>query len=78
MSIELHPVGGIGEIARGTDLGAVIAAACEASAAGLRDGDVLVVTQKIVSKAEGAVVAIDATLDRLVALFSAENNNPGS
>ena len=59
MSIEVHPVEGIGEIVRGDDLGAVISAACEALPVGLRDGDVLVVTQKIVSKAEGAMAAVD-------------------
>ena len=59
MTIELHPVEGIGEIALGADLGAVISGACEALPAGLRDGDVLVVTQKIVSKAEGAMEQID-------------------
>ncbi|WP_419916228.1 coenzyme F420-0:L-glutamate ligase [Candidatus Poriferisodalis sp.] len=59
MTIELHPLEGIGEITLGADLGAVIASACEASPAGLRDGDVLVVTQKIVSKAEGAMEQID-------------------
>lgn len=60
MTIELHPLEGIGEITLGADLGAVIAGACEASPAGLHDGDVLVVTQKIVSKAEGAMEQIDA------------------
>ncbi len=59
MTIELHPLEGIGEITLGADLGAVIASACEASPAGLHDGDVLVVTQKIVSKAEGAMEQID-------------------
>ena len=61
MTIELHPVEGIGEITRGVDLGAEIAAACMASPHGLRDADVLVVTQKIVSKAEGAMEAVDPT-----------------
>ncbi|WP_419841944.1 coenzyme F420-0:L-glutamate ligase [Candidatus Poriferisodalis sp.] len=59
MTVELHPVEGIGEITRGADLGAVIAQACAASPMGLREGDVLVVTQKIVSKAEGALELID-------------------
>ena len=59
MTIELHPLEGIGEITLGADLGAVIASACEASPAGLHNGDVLVVTQKIVSKAEGAMEQID-------------------
>ena len=59
MSVELLPVEGIGEIVHGDDLGAVIWSACDAAPAGLRDGDVLVVTQKIVSKAEGAMEQID-------------------
>ena len=40
-------VEGIGEVARGDDLAGLIAGAAE-----LVDGDVLVVTQKVVSKAE--------------------------
>ncbi len=59
MTVELLPVEGIGEIAHGEDLGAVIWSACDASPVGLRDGDVLVVTQKIVSKAEGAMEQIN-------------------
>src|SRR4051812_10128947 len=53
--IELIPVNGIGEIAAGDVLADVIAAA----APDLRDGDVIVVTQKIVSKAEDRLVAVD-------------------
>ena len=45
------PVTGVGEVRRGDDLAAVLGAAVE-----LRDGDVLVVTSKVVSKAEGRVV----------------------
>lgn len=53
-------VEGIGEIRPGDQLGEVIAEACRAEPNGpLADGDVLVVTQKIVSKAEGRLVAID-------------------
>lgn len=53
-------VEGIGEIVPGVQLGDVIADACAAEPNGpLRDNDVLVVTQKIVSKAEGRLVAID-------------------
>ena len=48
---------GLGEIAPGDDLPALVAGALAASdALPLRDDDVLVVTQKIVSKAEGAIV----------------------
>ena len=53
-SIELIGVTGIGEIRPGDDLASLIADACQ-----LLAGDVVVVTQKIVSKAEGRLVAID-------------------
>jgi len=54
-------VEGIGEIRPGDQLGEVIAAACSGPPNGpLADGDVLVVTQKVVSKAEGQLVPIDA------------------
>ncbi len=52
--IELLPVAGIPEVRPGDDLAAFIAAAVE-----LRDGDVVVVTQKVVSKAEDRLVAVD-------------------
>jgi coenzyme F420-0:L-glutamate ligase/coenzyme F420-1:gamma-L-glutamate ligase len=51
--IEIHPVPGLPEIGEGDDLGALIVAT-----ATLREGDVVVVAQKIVSKAEGRVVAL--------------------
>lgn len=54
MTIELIPVTGMPEIHPGDDLGSLIAAH-----AGLRDGDVVVVTQKVVSKAEGRLVPVD-------------------
>ncbi|HJT64309.1 MAG TPA: coenzyme F420-0:L-glutamate ligase [Candidatus Limnocylindria bacterium] len=54
--IQLLPVGGIPEIGPGDDLGALIAAALNAASIGLTDDDVVVVTQKVVSKAEGRVV----------------------
>jgi coenzyme F420-0:L-glutamate ligase/coenzyme F420-1:gamma-L-glutamate ligase len=54
-------VQGIGEIVPGDQLGDVIAQACAAPPNGpLANGDVLVVTQKIVSKAEGRLVPVDA------------------
>jgi coenzyme F420-0:L-glutamate ligase/coenzyme F420-1:gamma-L-glutamate ligase len=52
--IEIIPVEGLPEIGEGDDLGAQIVAAAE-----LRDGDVVVVAQKVVSKAEGRVVSLE-------------------
>lgn len=54
MTISLIPVEGIPEVHPGDDLAAIIA-----DRAGLRAGDVVVVTQKVVSKAEGRLVAVD-------------------
>ena len=47
---------GIGEARPGDDLAAIVLAAVERSGERLRDGDLLVVTHKIVSKAEGRLV----------------------
>ncbi len=57
--LRIFPVVGIGEIRPGDDLSGIIADAVAAMGEALRDGDVLVVTQKVVSKAEGALVAVD-------------------
>jgi coenzyme F420-0:L-glutamate ligase/coenzyme F420-1:gamma-L-glutamate ligase len=56
--LAILPVAGLGEVVPGTDLARLIV---EAPAGGpvLRSGDVVVVTQKIVSKAEGRLVAVD-------------------
>ncbi|GLH95922.1 coenzyme F420-0:L-glutamate ligase [Phytohabitans aurantiacus] len=54
MRLEILPVTGIGDVSPGADLAALISEA----APWLRDGDVLVVTSKIVSKAEGQLVDI--------------------
>ena len=52
--VTVIPVTGLPEVTAGADLAALIAAAVP----DLRDGDILVITSKIVSKAEGRVVAI--------------------
>ncbi|WP_113700078.1 coenzyme F420-0:L-glutamate ligase [Nonomuraea lactucae] len=48
-AIEILPVTGIGEVRPGDDVAALL------QDAGLRDGDIVVITSKIVSKAEGRV-----------------------
>ncbi len=68
-TITITGLGGLPEIAPGADLAALIARA----APGLADGDILVITSKVVSKAEGRVVrasreeAIAAETVRIVA-----------
>ncbi|GAB3457080.1 coenzyme F420-0:L-glutamate ligase [Streptomonospora sediminis] len=67
--LRVHGVAGLPEVRPGDDLAELVAAA----APDLRDGDVLVVTSKIASKAEGRIAetdresAIDAETDRVVA-----------
>lgn len=56
--LRVFALEGIGEIRPGDDLAGVIASAA-ADQGGLADGDVLVVTQKVVSKAEGKLVPVD-------------------
>ncbi|MDQ2941184.1 MAG: coenzyme F420-0:L-glutamate ligase [Chloroflexota bacterium] len=56
--IELIPLDGIPEVRAGDDLAALITAAAGPAGIGLRADDVLVVTQKVVSKAEGRVVEL--------------------
>src|ERR1700689_1398620 len=69
MTLSVAPVTGLPELPAGADLAALIADA----APDLRDGDILVVTSKVVSKAEGRVVttsreqAIEAETARVVA-----------
>ena len=59
--LELLAVHGVGEVRPGADLAHQLTVALGAPGApGLRHGDVVVVTSKVVSKAEGRVVAIDA------------------
>ena len=54
--IELIGLDGIGEVQSGDDLAALVAQASADSGIRLADDDVVVVTQKIVSKAEGRLV----------------------
>ncbi|MFB7911665.1 coenzyme F420-0:L-glutamate ligase [Kitasatospora sp. NPDC059146] len=69
MTIEILPVQGIPEVEAGADLAGLIA-----KAGTYRDGDILLVTSKIVSKAEGRLLhatdrdaAVDAETVRVVA-----------
>ncbi|MEO8267717.1 MAG: coenzyme F420-0:L-glutamate ligase [Ilumatobacteraceae bacterium] len=56
--LQIFGVPGIAEIVEGTDLAAVIAAAATAAGEALADGDIVVVTSKIVSKAEGRTLEL--------------------
>jgi coenzyme F420-0:L-glutamate ligase / coenzyme F420-1:gamma-L-glutamate ligase len=55
-SVQIFPITGIPEVDQGDDVAALILDAVDRSDLALQDGDVLVVTHKIVSKAEGRVI----------------------
>lgn len=54
--VEVIGIEGLPEIVEGTVLGSLIVAAASAAGTPVRDGDVVVVTSKVVAKAEGRVV----------------------
>jgi coenzyme F420-0:L-glutamate ligase/coenzyme F420-1:gamma-L-glutamate ligase len=58
--LEIIPVEGVPEVRPGDVLADLLVAAASSSGwGGFQDGDVVVVTQKVVSKAEGRMVAVD-------------------
>jgi coenzyme F420-0:L-glutamate ligase/coenzyme F420-1:gamma-L-glutamate ligase len=73
VTLDVRPVSGLPEIEPGDDLAGVVAGAL--GPLGVRDGDVVVITQKVVSKAEGRLVAeddraaaVEAETERVVAV----------
>jgi coenzyme F420-0:L-glutamate ligase / coenzyme F420-1:gamma-L-glutamate ligase len=65
-ALSVFPVTGLGEVGPGDDVAALLAGVLMGSSSGpgpvpggLTDGDVVVVTQKVVSKSEGRLVDID-------------------
>ncbi len=57
--VEIIGVDGLGEVQAGDSVGRLIAAACVRSSFKLCDNDIIVVAQKVVSKAEGRLVQLD-------------------
>jgi coenzyme F420-0:L-glutamate ligase / coenzyme F420-1:gamma-L-glutamate ligase len=60
--IEVIPIQGIPEVKGGADLGELIEHAMKRQGISLNDGDVVVVKQKVVSKAEGRLVRLDQVI----------------
>lgn len=59
-SVEIIALAGLPEVRPGDDVAELIAEAVRRSGSELRDGDILVITSKIVSKAEGRIRADDS------------------
>ena len=57
--LELIGLDGLGEIRAGDSVGGLICDSCAHQQISLQDNDVLVVAQKIISKAEGRVRSLD-------------------
>ncbi|HEU0115937.1 MAG TPA: coenzyme F420-0:L-glutamate ligase [Thermomicrobiales bacterium] len=70
--LSIFGLDGMPEVRPGDDLPALIAASIEASGVGLAAGDVLVVTHKIVSKAEGQLVRLTSVTPSALAVRWAE------
>jgi coenzyme F420-0:L-glutamate ligase/coenzyme F420-1:gamma-L-glutamate ligase len=62
--LRLFPIPGIPEICRGDDLAKCVTGFARQAAIQFEDGDILVIAQKIVSKAEGAVVRLASVKPR--------------
>jgi coenzyme F420-0:L-glutamate ligase/coenzyme F420-1:gamma-L-glutamate ligase len=58
MSLQIWPVGHIPEISPGMDMGKVLKQGIEATRLNIEPHDILAVTQKVISKAEGRVVQL--------------------
>jgi coenzyme F420-0:L-glutamate ligase/coenzyme F420-1:gamma-L-glutamate ligase len=59
VTLTITPITGIGEVHPGDEIADIVATAAEAQQTPVEDGDCLVITQKIVSKAEGRLVELD-------------------
>jgi coenzyme F420-0:L-glutamate ligase/coenzyme F420-1:gamma-L-glutamate ligase len=58
MSVELLPLMGMPEVRAGDDLSKLLVTSLRSTGITLEDGDVLAITQKVVSKAEGRMVPV--------------------
>jgi coenzyme F420-0:L-glutamate ligase/coenzyme F420-1:gamma-L-glutamate ligase len=72
--IRVIPVRGVGEVRVGDDVAGLLVDAFEAQGYQFETGDVLVVTQKIVSKAEGRIVELSTVTPSETALELARIN----
>jgi coenzyme F420-0:L-glutamate ligase/coenzyme F420-1:gamma-L-glutamate ligase len=75
MTVAVIPVPGLPMIQPGDDLAALLADAIDAARVGVKPADVVVVCQKVISKAEGAVVTLaDVTPSPLALELAAQTD----
>ena len=73
--IELRAIRGIPEIIEGDDLAVEVSTAAAKAGLALRDRDILIVAQKIVSKAEGRIVDLASVIPSQEAIVLGEKQN---
>ena len=71
--MEIIPVRGIPEVKIGDDVGRLILSACNKSGLRIKKGDIVVVTHKIVSKAEGRVLDLSDIVPSKFAIRAARH-----
>jgi len=72
VTLTIHPVPGLPEIRPGDDLAALLADALARADLGPQPGDILVVTHKVVSKAEGAIALLEGDEEAAYRRLAAE------
>ena len=77
MTVAVIPVPGLPMIRPGDDLGSLLADAIDGARVGVKAGDVVAVCQKVVSKAEGALVRLDDVTPSAFALHLASRTEDG-
>jgi coenzyme F420-0:L-glutamate ligase/coenzyme F420-1:gamma-L-glutamate ligase len=78
IAVQLLPVSALPEVREGDDLASLIIQAARRNRVGLRPGDILVIAQKIVSKAEGCVARLSSVQPsaRALKLAAVRNRDP--
>jgi coenzyme F420-0:L-glutamate ligase/coenzyme F420-1:gamma-L-glutamate ligase len=78
LAIEVIPIEGVPEVSKGDDLGSIIARALARQGTSLKDNDIVVVKQKVVSKSEGRVIELADVLPgrRAKSLAKKERKDP--
>ena len=71
--LRIIPITGVGAIREGDELVGVLLEAMGRQQLALENQDLLIVTSKVVSKAEGRVVAFDGTEEHKIAIVEAES-----
>ena len=71
--LRIIPITGVGAIREGDELVSVLLEAMGRQQLALENQDLLIVTSKVVSKAEGRVVAFDGTEEHKIAIVEAES-----